>query len=149
MKYLLAATVAGLLFLTTGSARAQVYDPAQQVESWYERYLGRQADPGGLALWEQQLGTLGPLQTQAGMLASSEYYARHGNTPEGFIEGLYADVLGRTANQDEMANWLNRLMVDGGNRAQVAQEFLSAAQPELSGQGAAPLLWRGTGLRSV
>jgi Domain of unknown function (DUF4214) len=136
MRYLLAATVAGLLFLTAGTARAQ--DPAQLVQSWYEKYLGREADPGGLAVWTQQLETLGPAQAEAGVLASDEYYARHGSSPVGFVEGLYADVLGRTPSADEVDNWVSRLMVDGGNRAQLAQEFLAAAQPELTGQGGTP-----------
>jgi hypothetical protein len=128
--------MAGLLFLSAGNARAQTYDPGQLVQSWYERYLGREPDPGGLDLWAQQLQTFGPTQAQAGILASDEYYIRHGATPVGFAEGLYADVLNRTASPSEVGNWVSRFMVDGGDRAQLAREFLDAARPEL---GQAPV----------
>jgi hypothetical protein len=138
MRYLLAATVAGLLFLSTGSARAQYYDPAQLVQSWYARYLGRQVDPNGLSIWVQQVRSYGPVQAQAGILGSDEYYARHGSRPEGFVQGLYADVLGRAASRREMHSWVSRLWVDSGNRAQLAQEFLAAAQPALAQQAFAP-----------
>jgi hypothetical protein len=138
MRYLLAATVAGLLFLSTGSARAQNYDPAQLVQSWYARYLGRPADPRGLSIWVQHVRSFGAMQAQAGILGSDEYYARHGYRPEGFVQGLYVDVLGRTPSRREMHSWVSRLMVDGGIRPQLAQEFLTAAQPALAQQGLAP-----------
>ena len=138
MRYLLAATVAGLLFLSTGSARAQSYDPAQLVQSWYARYLGRPADPNGLSIWVQQVRAYGPAQAQAGILGSDEYYARRGYRPEGFVQGLYADVLGRSASRREIHSWVSRFWADGGNRVQLAQEFLAAAQPALARQASAP-----------
>ena len=138
MRYLLAATVAALLIPSPGSAQAQYYDPAQLVQSWYARYLGRQADPSGLSIWVQQVRSFGPVQAQAGILGSDEYYARHGYRPEGFVHGLYADVLGRTASRRESHSWVSRLTVDGGNRTQLAQEFLAAAQPALAPQPLAP-----------
>src|SRR5438105_6820505 len=123
MRYVLAMTAAALLFLGSGNARAQgrYYDPGQMVQSWYQTYLGRSADEPGLDLWVQQLRYGGSsAQVQAGILASDEYYGRHGYTPEGFIQGLYADVLGRSASPDEVYNWVSRLMTDGGNREQLA-----------------------------
>jgi hypothetical protein len=139
MKYLLAVTMAGSLFLSAGSVRAQSYEPAQLVQSWYTRYLGRQADPGGLSVWVQQVRSFGPVQAQAGILGSDEYYARHGYRPEGFIQGLYVDVLGRTPSRREMHSWVSRLGFDGGNRTQLAQEFLTSAQPALAQQALAPV----------
>jgi hypothetical protein len=43
------------------------------------------------------------------LLASPEYYAKGGNTPQGFIQTIYPDVIGRPPTPGEMAFWYPRL----------------------------------------
>ena len=109
-------------------------DPyADMVEAWYLQFLRRSPDAAGLAghLSILQSGA-DPGDVQAGILGSDEYWRRQGSTARGFVRGLYIDVLGRPASPSEVANWLNRFNVSGGDRAQVAREFLGAAAAELS-----------------
>jgi len=108
-------------------------DDVRLVASWYERYLGREPDAIGLRQWVDQLyvGT----NVQAGILGSDEYYIRHGSTPEGFVTGLYVDVLNRQPRWDEVQTWLNRLQQQGYNRPAMAADFLNAAAYELSIRG--------------
>jgi hypothetical protein len=136
MRCLLGLSAAVLLSLgASAQAQTRYYDPAPLVQSWYQTYLGRSADAPGLDAWLQQVrqgASLG--MVQAGILASDEYYARHAYTPESFVQGLYADVLRRTASPEEVYVWVDRLAVDGGNRQQLAIDFLATAGAEL-GQG--------------
>src|SRR5262249_39958035 len=43
------------------------------------------------------------------ILASPEYYANHRATPDGFVNGLYQDPLGRDPVGDESQPWLDLL----------------------------------------
>jgi hypothetical protein len=102
------------------------------VQSWYHCYLGRVADPSGFQAWVQALrcGTP-PVEVQASILASEEYYCRYGHTPQGFVTGLYQDVLGRGACAQEVQAWVGRL-VPCGDRQRLARDFLCAAHSELA-----------------
>jgi hypothetical protein len=59
------------------------------IQSLYTNLLGRDADPGGLALWEGLLQQLGYQGTVGGFVGSFEY-RRH------FVGTLYQDMLHRT-----------------------------------------------------
>jgi hypothetical protein len=104
----------------------------QIVQSWFQRYMRRSAHPADL---DQYLTLLRrgapPEDIQAAILASPEYYQLHGATPDGFVLGLYADILGRSANREEVYGWLTRLRRYGGDRWRVAAEFVREAQTEL------------------
>jgi Ca2+-binding RTX toxin-like protein len=80
------------------------------VNSFYQQYLGRAADPVGLQVWVNALES-GVRQEQviAGIVSSAEYYAKHGGTDTGFLVGLYHDLLGRTPSQGELNGWLAAL----------------------------------------
>jgi hypothetical protein len=136
------ATLAAALIALGGSvmnASAQTLYPAapqdpgvRLVESYYQRYLGRAADPGGLQGW---VSVLGSVNVEAGILGSAEYYSRHGGTPAGFVTGLYVEVLGRQPAAAEVQVWLNRLQQVGWNRTVLADDFLRAATTELAQRG--------------
>lgn len=101
----------------------------QMVWHWYRRYLHRRPDPDGLRNCVTQLQSgQTPMAVKAGLLGSGEYYQDHGNNPEGFITGLYADVLGRAPSPRGLGYWLNQLNADGGNRQQMALDFLKWVQ---------------------
>src|SRR5690242_12012544 len=98
------------LGLTAFEASAQTQREYDTVRGWYERYLGREPDEGGWASWADQLARRPSNDVLADLLASPEYYQRHGNTPEGFVLGLYNEVLGRQPASDEVDNWVRRLV---------------------------------------
>jgi hypothetical protein len=123
--------------LGAAPAKAQTYDEVGLVNSWYRQYLGRDADPSGVVTWARALHCAGPEATQAGILASEEYYCRAGHTPEGFVSSLYADVLGRRACDHEVRDWVQRLCHCSG-RERLALDFLTAARTELAQRAAVP-----------
>ncbi|MDZ4780178.1 MAG: DUF4214 domain-containing protein, partial [Planctomycetia bacterium] len=61
-------------------ARQIIYSPEnlqQEVDGWYQLYLHRGADAGGLAYWTNLLSTgTNPTAIQTGFIASPEYYER-------------------------------------------------------------------------
>jgi len=127
------AITAVLTLVTLGqsSSQASDYQYARLVESWYHRYLHRPPDACGLENWVRHLRCgASPEFVQAAILGSDEYYCAHGRSAEGYVAGLYADVLGRAACREEIHEWvcnLNRC----GCRVKLAQQFLCAAQREL------------------
>src|SRR5947209_8668091 len=144
MRYTIATLVAALMTvgLASGTADAQysyrpqvAQDDAGVVTMWYQKYLGRDPDAVGLQTWVNQLRRGAPVE--ASILGSDEYFARHGNTPESFVTGLYVEVLNRQPSAAEVQNWIVRLQQLNWNRTSMADEFLRAAQYELSLQGGA------------
>jgi hypothetical protein len=74
-----------------------------------------------------------PFSQEAVMLGSYGFFRRHGGTNEGFIRGLYQEVLGRTCNYEEVSQWLQALANHNGDRVSTARSFLIAAGKELEG----------------
>jgi hypothetical protein len=109
-------------------------DPyVEMVQSWYQRYLHRTSDLAGLQVWVMYLRRgQSPEQAQAGILGSPEYYQRNGNNPVGFINGLFADVIGRGASPQEIQFWLNRFQRYRGDRQRLAADFMRECQPMLA-----------------
>jgi Domain of unknown function (DUF4214) len=63
---------------------------------------------------------------ELGFLSSAEYAAKHpGNAL--FIEGLYANLLGRAADPAEVTGWVQALNA-GAGRSAVVQGFLISAE---------------------
>jgi hypothetical protein len=105
------------------------------VDSWYQRYLGRSVDPGGLNNFAGMLRRGSPPdEVQSIILGSDEFWNNNGGTPSGFIAGLYGVILNRQASVQEIAIWLRRYVQVRQNRSQVARDFIAAAQQELLGQ---------------
>src|SRR5262249_37124466 len=103
------------------------------VESWYQLYLHRPADPAGLRESVERLRKgVDPLEVQAGILGSEEYYKLHGARPRSWVAALYADVLDRSPSPREIQHWVQVLGRSGGSRANTAVEFLRTAQAELA-----------------
>jgi hypothetical protein len=112
---------------------AKACPEVQMVQGWYAQYLHRPVDPCGLDNWVRQLRCgMSPECVQAAILGSEEYWCAHGHNPKGFVLGLYADVLGRTACEHDVHYWACRLQRCGCRKA-LAKEFLCAARRELAG----------------
>jgi cyclophilin family peptidyl-prolyl cis-trans isomerase len=104
-------TQVGLAVTTSPEARMV------QVEMIYTTLLSRAADPQGMSNSVQFLQLGGSLvQLRAVLLASPEYFQKHGNNSVGFVTALYQDVLGHGPDAAALAragaaqeNVLNRV----------------------------------------
>ena len=130
MRALITCTVLAVSALTINAAPAQAQSSAaaELIDSWYHRYLGRHIDPAGMHdhLQANRRGT--PLDVvEASILASPEYYARSGSTPEGFIAAMHRDVLGRRAGMHEFQHEVRYMITHGRHAA--AMRVLSERTP--------------------
>ena len=101
---------------------------ADQVFALYSRYLNRAPDALGEQSWLnaiQQGATLE--QVAEGIVSSPEYIQDHGGDNQGYVLGLYNQVLGRTPSADELNGWVNALNA-GQSRTAVAVSFLTSTE---------------------
>jgi uncharacterized delta-60 repeat protein len=105
----------------------------QFVVNAYQQYLKRTPDAAGLNFWvsHMQAGTYSDEQVEAFFIGSAEYIANHGGTGQGWVTGMYQDLLGRTPTAAEVQAWVNALNA-GTPATAVALGF--AASPEREGQ---------------
>jgi hypothetical protein len=103
----------------------------------YTDFLHRAADAGGLAFWTAELAAgVDEKNVLAGIAASDEYFAAAGITTQSWVNALYRDLLGRTADSGGLAFWTTLTQgvpdvnVPHPSRATVAFEFLSTAEAE-------------------
>lgn len=94
----------------------------------YMHYLARPAGPQDEQYWVGFVQAGGTLEQVAETLVSTqEYYVLKGGTNQGFITGLYADVLNRSASTADLAFWETALD-SGASRASVAIDFLTSQE---------------------
>jgi hypothetical protein len=101
------------------------------VQSLYQTFLHRPADPAGLAAGIKYLAT-GHTDEQAAalLLGSGEYFQkRGGGTVTGFLTALYRDVFGRLIDPASQAFFSNEL-AHGTARTAVAYQVLTSVQAE-------------------
>lgn len=83
---------------------------SQDIDALYREYLGRAADPAGLAYW---LGVWeahgGREEVQAGIIGSPEYYQTAGGTDAAWVNALYNTILDRNAGQVEIDYWVGQM----------------------------------------
>ena len=104
------------------------------VNNLYFSLLGRAVDPTGLAMSLQILGGTPFLggrptveQLKAIIISSPEYFAKHGSTDAGFLQGLYNDALGRTIDPSALINRSAQL-AQGTSRYREALEVLTSTE---------------------
>jgi hypothetical protein len=98
----------------------------------YQNYLLRAPDASGLAFWVDQLKNHGLTdeRLEASFIASPEFYqARGGGTNSGWIDALYMAFLGRPADAEGKAYWLQRL-AQGESRSEIAYGFAASIERE-------------------
>ena len=94
----------------------------------YSLYLQRTPDAGGLQFWVDFLHAGGTLEDVAAELtASQEYFVLEGGTNQGFVTGLYQDVLRRIPSTGEVAGW-ETLLDNGIPRLDVSLAFLTSQE---------------------
>ncbi len=102
---------------------------ADPVNGFYPRFLGRQADEGGIQYWLNAMahGVSEP-QVLAGIVGSGEFFATQGGgTNAGYVNALYAKVLNRTAGASEVNYYVSRLNA-GTGRADIAAGFINSTE---------------------
>jgi adhesin/invasin len=102
---------------------------ASGVQDFYQLYLHRAADPGGIRYWVGRMAGLGgPLlsfeQVRLEFVGSWEYFniTNHGD-PGTIIDALYHDLLGRPAEPDGKGYWMTHFHVDT-----IARQFLYSVE---------------------
>src|SRR5262249_49613573 len=95
-----------------------------QVDQLYRKYLGRAADPAGRTTFVNwMLGGATEADVARSLLASGEYQASHPDSVS-FMNGVFADVLGRGGDPAEVLGWAQA--IDRGlSRDAVARAFLT------------------------
>lgn len=102
---------------------------ADPVNGFYFRFLGRQADEGGVQFWLNAMahGVSEP-QVLAGITGSSEFFTTQGGgTNAGFVNALYTKVLNRAASAAEVNFYVSRLNA-GVGRADIANGFIQSQE---------------------
>ena len=111
--------------LAPSAAFAQVSGEAQ-VRAWYRDYLGREVGPE-LKAWVQLLdGGMSPLDVQATILGSDEFYYQKGRDPQTFVIETLQSVTWSEPTVSELRRWTDRLTALRGDRFVLAREILLA-----------------------
>jgi hypothetical protein len=101
----------------------------REVDQFYATYLHRAADAAGRALWVNALlGGASEADVALGFLTSPEYQQSHADTTS-YLLGLYADVLGRTADPAGLEVW-QAAARSGLSLTQIAAEFLGSLEAD-------------------
>jgi RHS repeat-associated protein len=97
----------------------------------YSQLLGRDPDPGASNLWLQAIQGAGTYQSMTeSILASPEYFNRHGGDNYQWVTALYADVLGRQPDWPGLLGWVSFLNA-GAPRATVAVQFVQSEEAHI------------------
>ena len=98
----------------------------------YEALLGRSADQAGTHYWLDNVAANGGNVTSiaSAFLASSEYQSKMGGASDAtFVQSLYQNMLGRSADAAGLAYWESAL-ADGASRASVAVSIVGSAEAQ-------------------
>src|SRR5439155_12081190 len=100
------------------------------VSDSYQRFLARSTDAAGADYWIARLRHgLTDEQLEASFLGSPEYGANHGGDWDGWLRGMYTDLLGRSADDAGLAYWTDRLS-NGARPGDVALGFAAGTERE-------------------
>ena len=99
------------------------------VQSFYTLFLHRAADPAGLSGFVGALGVSSTTeQVEAAIAGSTEYFAtRGGSANDGFLDALYADLLGRAVDPTGRAAF-DAALTGGATRTEVATAVLNSPE---------------------
>lgn len=105
----------------------------QQVRQWYRDYLGREPGPELKAWVELLRGGMSPLDVQATILGSDEFYNQKGRDPQAFLIETLQSVTWNEPTVSELRRWTDRLNALRGDRFAVAREMLIANGQSIGG----------------
>lgn len=103
---------------------------AHVVETAYETYLGRSADADGSQYWVGQMANgVTKEQMEADFIGSPEYINDHGGAGQGWVSGMYEDLLGREPDAAGLQYWDAQLAA-GADPTSVAHGFAASLERE-------------------
>jgi hypothetical protein len=98
----------------------------QQIRQWYNDYLGREAGPE-LKAWVELLKSgMSPLDVQATILGSDEFFDQKGRDVQSFVVETLQSVNWQEPTVSELRRWTDRLTALRGDRFALAREILLA-----------------------
>ncbi len=97
----------------------------------YQKYLSRTPDSNGLAYWVNLMQNQGlsDEHLESGFIGSQEYIANHGGAGQGWVTGMYQNLLGRTPGASEVQYWLTQLQ-GGESTSDIAFGFAASKERE-------------------
>jgi hypothetical protein len=115
-------------------------DAVALVDAWYQKYLGRPAaTDSGSSYWVNQLVQgKRPFTVLTSILSSQEFFESGPTTSTGFINHLFASVLGRQPTGQESEVWVKQALLqdiqDNELRRNLIFDFLSNYRHDADGQ---------------
>ncbi len=105
----------------------------------YLAYFERQPDTSGLVSWVGRLGAGTRLaEISQAFAGSQEFVSRYGAVgDEAFVDLVYRNVLGRSADPSGLAHWVGRLR-SGASRGEVMLGFSESVEFRLATEGRLP-----------
>ncbi|MGE8048816.1 DUF4214 domain-containing protein [Pseudomonas monteilii] len=100
---------------------------ATDINELYNALLGRNAEEGGSAAWQELLANGGSLADIAAAIAVSAEAQELDASNATFVNDLYVNVLGREAEEAGLNNWVDALF-NGASRADVAKAIVGSAE---------------------
>lgn len=100
---------------------------AADINELYQALLGRDAEEGGSAAWQELLAAGGSLADIAAAIAVSAEAQELDASNATFVNDLYVNVLGRDAEEAGLNNWVDALF-NGASRADVAQAIVGSSE---------------------
>ncbi|WP_338746433.1 DUF4214 domain-containing protein [Pseudomonas putida] len=100
---------------------------AADINELYKALLGRDAEEGGSAVWQEVLANGGSLADIAAAIAVSAEAQELDASNATFVNDLYVNVLGRDAEEAGLNNWVDALF-NGASRAEVAQAIVGSSE---------------------
>ncbi|MGH7134821.1 MAG: DUF4214 domain-containing protein, partial [Pirellulales bacterium] len=122
--------------LSAGEQRGQIVAQIEaspefrgdEVQTVYETYLHRAAEPAAQTSGVQYLAGHSVEQLSANVIGSTEYFqVRGGGTDDGFLDALFADVLHRPVDSGAR-QYFDGLLKSGTSRAQVAVDIFASSE---------------------
>jgi Bacterial Ig-like domain (group 3)/Domain of unknown function (DUF4214) len=101
---------------------------SDQISSYYKAYLGRPADTSGMATFLSLFNQGASDQAvQANILGSPEFLNHAGGGAIGYVNALYGDLLGRSADAGGVVTYTAQISA-GISRSVVADEILTSTE---------------------
>ncbi|QDU31732.1 hypothetical protein ETAA8_68920 [Anatilimnocola aggregata] len=113
-------------------AQPQRNAEAEQVRGWYRDYLGREPGPELTAWVELLRGGMSPVDVQATILGSDEFFNSKGRDQQTFVLETLQAVTWNQPTATDLRQWTDRLTQLRGDRFALVREILmtnTASQP--------------------
>lgn len=108
---------------------------AEQVRMWYRDYLGREPGPELTAWVELLRGGMSPVDLQATILGSDEFFNSKGRDPQTFVLETLQAVTWQAPTNADIRRWTDRLTQLRGDRFALVREILmtnTVSQPNVA-----------------